>query len=119
MLSGANPGPESRTATSTSSESVFAVLKSNSRDPSLIALIASIPLINKLRIAIGVAGPGEDTSRMKERTIKRTQPTARGIGTIRTWYVKQGVARPTRDCFATALSGLLGIAFVWTIAQTS
>jgi hypothetical protein len=27
---------------------------------------------------------------MKERTIKRTQPTARGIRTIRIEYVKQG-----------------------------
>src|SRR5215510_4788481 len=46
-LSGANPGPESRTAMSTPSESVFAVLMSNSRGPSLIPLIASIALINQ------------------------------------------------------------------------
>ena len=38
---GANPGPESRTATSTSSDSFLLFVISNSRDPSLVATPAS------------------------------------------------------------------------------
>ena len=47
---GANPGPESRTVTSTSPDSVLPVVISNSLDPSLISLMASRALRIKLSI---------------------------------------------------------------------
>jgi hypothetical protein len=48
-LSGFNPGPESRTATSTPSGACALVPISNSRDPSLTSPIASIAFMIKLR----------------------------------------------------------------------
>ena len=47
---GANPGPESRTATSMSSDSLLPFVLSNSRDPSLVA--ARVRLESKSRSAI-------------------------------------------------------------------
>ena len=47
---GRQSGPESRTATSTSSGSVLPVVISNSRGPSLVPLMASMALMSRLRI---------------------------------------------------------------------
>ena len=56
---GFNPGPESRTETRNPG-SVFAVLISNSRGPSLIPLIASMALMSKLIIRLVRRADGRD-----------------------------------------------------------